>query len=304
MIKAEIVDSELIDHIHSIEKDGMSIFIMANGLFRGALFHGTEFINQMKANHALGTVETLVLGQASLCAALMIPSMKGREHVRFRYDTRGPAAGFSVEADSSGYVRGFLLQDPIPVSEKLNANDLSPLFGEGTVKVTRFLEGNTEPITGSVEIKYKNISQDLAWYFLQSEQLPTAFNTGIQLDEKGRVVGAGGLYLQVMPGASDELIQRVENAFRAAPSLGQWFSEKGDRDDIIYGLFREFEPSVILERDVVFNCPCTHESFLKRMLTLDTSELEELASEDTPPVAVTCHNCGSIYTFEKSELKK
>ena len=304
MIKAEINDSELVSHINSLEKDGMSIFVMADGQFRGALFHGTRFINQMRANHNLGILETMVLGQACLCGALMIPTMKGKERLRLRYDTNGPAAGFSVEADSTGYVRGYLLQDRIPVEKPLENWDLAPFLGPGTVSVTRFPEGRAKPMTGTVEIKHRNIAKDLAWYFLQSEQINTAFNTSIQLDKKGRVVGAGGLFLQTLPGANEEVIQRVEMAFEASPSYGQWFSEKGGRDDIIYGLFREFNPSVALERDVVFDCSCSKDVFERHILNLDRKELSEIVETNPEePVETVCHYCGSVYKIDKRDLK-
>src|SRR5574344_1599678 len=186
MITAEITDSDLVAKINSIEKDGMTMFVMADGQFRGAFYNGTRMVNQMRANHHLGILETLVLGQAELCAALLIPTMKGREHLTFRYDTNGPAAGFSVEADSTGYVRGYLLQNPIPISTPLDSWDLAPFLGPGTLSVSRFPEGAKEPQTGTVEIQHKNIAKDLTWYFQQSEQIHSAFNTSIKFDKKGR----------------------------------------------------------------------------------------------------------------------
>lgn len=305
MIKAEINDNELLNHINSIEKDGMSIFIMADGQFRGAFFHGTRFVNQMRANQNLGILETMVLGQACLCGALMIPTMKGRSRLTFRYDTEGPAAGFVVNADSSGYVNGMLLQNPIPIFNPIENWDLSPFLGEGTVTVTHFLEGKTEPVSGTVEIMYRNIARDLAWYYLQSEQIHTAFNTSIQLDKKGRVIGAGGMFIQMMPGAQEETIERVEAAFSAAPSYGQWFSEKGNRNDIIYGLFREFKPSVALERDITFNCHCSNEVFKNHLLNLNKSELIDMCSEkQEEDLELICHYCGSVYKYDKQELLK
>ena len=145
MITAEITDQHVLQHLDSIHKDGMSVFVMADGLYRGAFFHGTKFINQMRANHKLGILETLVLGQAYLSTALLIPTMKGRGRVSFRYDTNGPAAGFCTEADSAGTVRGYLLQDPIPITKPLDSWDLAPFFGPGTLTISRFNEGAKEP---------------------------------------------------------------------------------------------------------------------------------------------------------------
>lgn len=317
MIRAEIADRELAEHIGGLERDGMSVFVMADGMFRGALFHGTRFVNQLRANHKLGILETMVLGQAALCAALMIPTIKGRGRAAIRYDTNGPAAGFSVEADSAGSVRGYLLQNPIPIGHELESWDLSPFFGPGTLTVTRTAEGGKAQQTGSVEIRHRNIAQDLAWYFAQSEQVQTAFNTSIQLDKQGRVVGAGGMFLQLMPGTGgtkaasstdagtdtdDGLAAAVERAFTAAPSYGQWFSEKGNREDIIHGLFREFKPAVVLERGVVFDCPCSMERFTGAIRALGEDEVRDILRNDSDPLEVACHNCGSVYHIPKSSL--
>ncbi len=324
MIKAEIKDKELLAHLDKIHKDEMTIFVMADGQFRGAFLNGTRLVNQMRAQHNLGILETMVLGQAMLCAALMIPTMKGREHLAFRYDTDGPAAGFSVEADSTGYVRGFLLQNKIPVDKPLENWDLSPFFGEGTVTVSRIGEGMKAPQVGTTEILYKNIAQDLAHYFLQSEQIHTAFNTSIQFDKQGRVIGAGGMFLQHVPGAGgkskisaqtensgsedkkeeeDKLIQKVENAFKAMPSIGKWFADSGDMEDVVYGLFREFKPVVALNRKIEFNCPCSAESFADHIKHLPKAELEDILAHDKDPLEVVCHTCGSVYQIPKSMLK-
>ncbi|MDY2843463.1 MAG: Hsp33 family molecular chaperone HslO [Treponema sp.] len=324
MIKKEISDKELLAHLDKIHKDEMTVFVMADGQFRGAFFNGTRLVNQMRAQHNLGILETMVLGQAMLCAAMMIPTMKGREHLTFRYDTDGPAAGFSVEADSTGYVRGFLLQNKIPIEKPLESWDLTPFFGEGTVTVSRIGEGMKAPQVGTTEIIYKNIAKDLAHYFLQSEQIHTAFNTSIQFDEKGRVVGAGGMFLQHVPGAGgkskisaqtadsgaedkketeDILIQKVENAFRAMPSIGKWFADGGDMEDVIYGLFREFKPTAVLNRKVEFNCPCSAEGFAEHIKHLPKSELEDILAHDKDPIEVACHTCGSVYEINKSMLR-
>lgn len=304
MITVPFNDKVLETHLSSIQPDGMSIFLLADGALRGAFFHGTQFVNRLRAQHSLGPLETMVLGQASLCGALLVPTMKGRDRAIFRYDTNGPAAGFSVEANSEGWVRGFLLQDPIPVETPPQNWDLAPYFGPGLVSVIRFPEGRTEPVTGSVEIKHKNIALDLAEYFLISEQTHSAFNTGIQLDTEGRVIGAGGMFLQVMPNADSEIVEAAEHAFSSAPSLGSWFAEGGDRNDIIYGLFRDFSPTVLLERAIIFDCPCSRENFAQRLSGLDQKELSDMVENGPDPIEVVCHNCSSVYTYPSTELRQ
>ncbi len=320
MIKAQIEDSELNDHLSHLSKDAMAIFVMADGRIRGALFHGTHFVNQMRVQHKTGILETMVLGQASLCGALLIPTMKGREHLSWRYEVDGPAEGFSVEADSSGYVRSYLFTDHIPVEKPLENWNLAPFLGEGTMTISTLRENDKVPANSSVSVNNKNIAQDLAWYFNQSEQVNTAFNTGIQMDKKGRVIGAGGLFLQVLPQtggtkklgskitstadkqSDDELLRRVELAFNTAPSLGQWFAEGGNIEDIVYGLFREFKPTIALHRDVRYDCPCTKESYINYIKNLPASELQDIKTNGPDPLEIVCRNCGSVYKIALSEI--
>ena len=321
MKKIEIADKELVEKINALPKDEMAVFVMADGRIRGALFHGTRFVNQMRAQHNLGILESLVLGQASLCAALMIPLMKGQEHLCWKYDVDGPAAGFSVEADSTGYVRGFLYNEHIPVDKPLENWDLKPFLGTGSMSVSRIHKEDSAPHISTVEVNSGNIAEDLAWYYKQSEQISTAFNTGIQFDRQGRVIGAGGMFLQVMPetggknnsGASKssssdaeadgQFLGRVEMAFKTAPSLGQWFSEGGKIEDIVYGLFREFTPSIALRRDIRYDCPCSEETFANYIKMLPKQERDDILRKKEP-LEIQCRNCGSVYTISIEKLQQ
>ena len=321
MKKIEIADKELVEKINALPKDEMAVFVMADGRIRGALFHGTRFVNQMRAQHNLGILESLVLGQASLCAALMIPLMKGQEHLCWKYDVDGPAAGFSVEADSTGYVRGFLYNEHIPVDKPLENWDLKPFLGTGSMSVSRIHKEDSAPHISTVEVNSCNIAEDLAWYYKQSEQISTAFNTGIQFDRQGRVIGAGGMFLQVMPetggknnsGASKssssdaeadgQFLARVEMAFKTAPSLGQWFSEGGKIEDIVYGLFREFTPSIVLRRDIRYDCPCSEETFANYIKMLPKQERDDILRKKEP-LEIQCRNCGSVYTISVEKLQQ
>ena len=318
MIYAPIEDKALQQRLDTLEKDELHIFTAGDGVFRGGLFHGTRFVNRMRAQHRLGILETFILGQASLCAALMIQTMKGRETLQFRYETDGPAVGFSVEADSTGFVRGYLLQNPIPLTEPLESWDLRPFFGNGTISLTRFPEAaqakGMQPQRGIAEIKYRDIAKDLTWYFQQSEQLATAFNTGIKFDKQGAVVGAGGFFIQRMPAEGgrfqkqydpeelDDITKRMERAFSACPSLGEWFSEGGTCEDIIFGLLREFDPKPVAVRSIRFDCPCSQGYYLQALKNLPEAERENLRQTANDPLEVICRNCSSLYSIPLSDI--
>lgn len=319
MIYAPITNEPLRQHLAGLESDGLHVFTAANGLFCGSVFHGTQLVNRMRAQHHLGILETMMLGQACLCAALMIQLTHEHQSLQLRYETDGPAVGFSVEADSAGFVRGYLFQNPIPISSPLENWDLAPFLGNGSISVTRFFkaapDANSQIQQGIAEIKYRNIAKDLTWYFQQSEQLHTAFNTGIRFDAAGNVIGAGGFFLQRMSTASaphsrmqkteeeiESCVIRAERAFSACPPLGDWFSEGGNCEDLIFGLLREFDPQPVAVRKIDFNCPCSKASYVQAIRKLSKQERASLKDASGDPLEVVCRNCSSTYHIPLSEL--
>ena len=321
MIKA-IIDTDLQKSLDTLEADGLKVFTAANGRIRGAIFHGTRFVNQLRAQHNLGILETYILGQASLCAAMTIPMMKDKEHVVIKYEGVGPAQGYSVEADSTGYVRGYLYEEQIPVKSELENWDLSPFMGPGSFTFSRVHKDDKYPQSSTVDVDGDNIAKDFATYFAQSEQINTAFNSSIQFDKQGRVIGAGAMYIQVMPKTGgtagvgsqldshqeetdeeEKLLTGVENAFKACPSLGLLYSEKKvDSEDIVIGLFREFEPVITVTRDIIYDCPCSEEKFINYLKTIPPQQLKEMLEESNDSIQIECRNCGSVYKINKEML--
>ncbi len=322
MNKAEITDKTLTEHLSKIEEDKLRIFTMADGRIRGALFHGTRFVNQMRAQHNLGILETYILGQASLCGALTIPMMKDMEHTMIRFEGTGSADGYTVEADSTGSVRSYLENEHIALDKPLENWNLKPFLGAGNITFSRIHRDDKYPQSSTVDVDGENIAHDFASYFAQSEQINTAFNSSIQFDKEGRVVGAGAMYIQVMPKTGgtaelgsqvdshteedadeEELLRKVENAFKACPSIGLLYSESEvDSEDIILGLFREFQPTITMKRDIIYDCPCSKDYFLNHIRGLPQKDLEDIRQNGPDPLEVVCRKCGSVYHIPVNEI--
>ena len=98
------------------------------------------------------------------------------------------------------------------------------------------------------------------------------------------------------------MIEKIENAFSACPSLGKWFSEKGKTEDVVHGLFREFEPAIAVERDIIFDCPCSKEKYIGYLKTLPKNELADIKQNGPDPLEIVCRNCGSVYKIPVSEI--
>jgi Disulfide bond chaperones of the HSP33 family len=297
MIQAPLGDAELSSRIEALEPDGITIFTLGGGRVRGALLHGTRMVNAMRANHGLGPAETLLLGRAYLFAALLGTTIKGEDRLVLRVDGNGPAEGFSVETTAGSEVRGWLFKNPVG-----ELGESSP-FGSGTLTVTRFTEGKAHPFVGSVELETGRLAQDLAAYYLKSEQTRTAFDAGIELDASRRAVGAGALYLQALPGADEDFLGRVEDAIPFLPPIGKYFAEGGSAGAFLEANLAPLFPEIVGERGASFSCRCSRERFGSFLAASSLELLKDLAEKGPWPIETVCHNCGSAYHFPKDEIE-
>ena len=285
-------------------RDRLHKFIVADGAIRGVIMNGTRMINEMRANHELGILETLVLGRAYLGVGLMSADLKSNDRVSLKIDCSGPIKGLVVEANAFGEVRGFLKQVPIPINEPMESFDLSPFFGAGFLLVTKYLQDARQPFTGQIMLKYGNIAKDLANYYLTSEQVPTAFNLSIKFDTEGLVTGAGGLFLQAMPQADDDLAESMETRVTGLPSLGEVFTGEEDPEALVAEVFKDYSPRILDNRRIEFMCHCNPERVRNLLTLLPIDELKDIRDRGPFPVEINCHYCNTPYQFEEEDIRE
>jgi molecular chaperone Hsp33 len=299
-----INDAALVEHLDGLHPDTIDVFILDHGNYRGALIHGTHFINQMRANHEYGPLETLIAGHAYLAAGLLTSNIKGQDRIQLKIRCEGPAKGVSAEATANGTVRGHVEHNPI-LEETINdVYDMSAFIGEGTLSVTKKLQSAKSPYTGLVPLEHGNIAQDLTYYFLKSEQIPTAFNLSISFDEKGRAVGAGGLFIQAFPSASEQLSLTLDSRIRTLPSLGKLFSEGYKGDDILNEYFSDVSAVHIGEKPITFYCHCSKEWFARFIKALPDDDLQDIKDNGPFPLKTTCHNCNTTYEYSYEDIQR
>jgi molecular chaperone Hsp33 len=285
-------------------KDRLHNFLLAEGAIRGVILHGTRMINEMRANHELGILETLVLGRTYLAAGLMAADLKGNDRISIKIDCSGPIKGLLVEANAFAEVRGFLKNVPIPIDKPMENFDLSSFFGAGFISVTKYLEDAKQPFTGKVGIKFGNIAQDLANYYLTSEQIPTAFNLSIKFDREGHVTGAGGLFLQAMPEARDDLTTDLERRVIHLPSLGEVFTDDKEPETLVREIFNKYSPRFLADRRIEFMCHCNREKIRSLLMLLPIDDLKDLRDKGPYPVEIRCHHCNTGYHFSRDDIQE
>ena len=302
MEKKKLYGNTLKEQLLASAKDRLHKFLLANGAIRGVILHGTRMVNEMRANHELGILETLVLGRAYLGVALMSADLKSNDRVSLRFECSGPIKGLVVEANAFGEVRGYLKQVPIPIDKPMESFDLSPFFGSGFLYVTKYLEDAKQPFTGQVMLKYGNIAKDLANYYLTSEQIPTAFNLSIKFDKEGQVTGAGGLFLQAMPHADDDLTASLEQRVTSLPSLGEVFSHNKDPQTLVEDVFKKYSPSFLANYRMEFMCHCNQARVRSLLTLMPIEELRDIRNKGPFPLEMLCHYCSTPYYFTQEDI--
>jgi molecular chaperone Hsp33 len=291
------------DPPEGVGADRMYRFMLADGQVRGVVLGGTYMVKRMSASHELGVLETLVLGRAFLGVGLMSADLKGRDRISISVDCSGPIRGLLVEANAFGEIRGYLRQVPIPVDRPMEDTDLSSFFGAGLLSVTRTLEDAKQPFTGQVILKNGNLAQDLAYYYLESEQIPTAFRLGIDFDSDGNVAAAGGVFLQAMPAADEPIVEELGSLMTDLPSMGAAF-RKQDPREWVEAHFQKFGPKFTAARPVEFFCPCNRQRLRNSLLMLPVGELEDILQNGPFPLEIRCHYCNKRYEFNRDSIRE
>ncbi|MBW1699012.1 MAG: Hsp33 family molecular chaperone HslO [Deltaproteobacteria bacterium] len=304
MHKKQLYGATLKEQLLASARDRLHNFILADGAIRGVIMNGTRMINEMRANHEFGILETLVLGRAYLGIGLMSSDLKGNDRISLRIECSGPIKGLVVEANAFGEVRGYLSNVPIPLDKPMEDFDLSLFFGSGVLSVTKFLEDAKQPFTGQVILKYGNIAKDLANYYLTSEQIPTAFNLSIKFDKSGVVTGAGGFFLQTIPDTDDETVADLERRVAGLPSLGVAFSHETDPQQLIMNTFAKYKPRFLANRRIEFMCHCNKSRLRSIVTLLPIDELKDIRDNGPFPLEIRCQYCNTPYLFTRQDIER
>ncbi|MBN1523356.1 MAG: Hsp33 family molecular chaperone HslO [Spirochaetales bacterium] len=302
MEKRKIYGNTIKERLLASKRDKMHQFLLADGQIRGVIVHGTKLVNEMRTNHELGILETMMLGYGYLGTLLLSSSLKGEERVVLELSCDGALKGMSVEANTFGEVRGSLKVKNIPVHAPLETYDLSPFIGTGILSVTKFLHDRKQPFSGKVEFTSGSFAYNLAMYSLESEQIPSSYSLSVCFDSEASVTGAGGLLVQAMPGADPGVITGMESIVNELPPIGKEFSESVSAEGFVLQNFAMFDPQFIAERRIVFYCHCSRERFYRFLSCLDRHELSDIAENGPFPVVLTCHNCNTNYKFAQNEI--
>lgn len=273
----------------------------ANGLIRGFFANTKNTVQEAADRHQCTPVCCAALGRLLTVTGMMGLMLKESTDcltVQFKGD--GPGGNLLATANAKGEVKGYIGYPDANVPNKPNGKlDVSGVVGKGILSVTKDMPYG-DPYHGTVEIQSGEIAEDIAYYFQQSEQVPSVVSLGV-LVAGSKVWQAGGFLLQLMPGAGEEEIELLESKLEGLPSLTNLYSNGETPESLVEYFFKDVGYQILEEVPVKFYCNCSREKVEKALIAIGPEELEAIIKEDHQ-ANVRCFFCNESYDFTESEL--
>ena len=277
--------------------------ITSDGLVKASAITGTELVERARQIHRLPPVATAALGRALMGASMMGDQLKEeRGTVTLRIKGGGPLGTITAVSDHLGNVRGYVQNGMVDFTEKAPGKlDVGAAVGsQGTLTLIRDM-GLREPYVGTVELLSGEIAEDLAAYFVESEQIPTACALGVLIGTGQSVTSAGGYLIQLLPGAGEEIIGKVERGVARVGSVSRALEHGMTARELLEQVLSEFRLEILEEHSVEYRCYCSRARVETALISLGRQELDDMIREQGQ-AEVTCQFCDKVYRFTKEEL--
>ena len=279
--------------------------ITKDGCVKAVAVSTRDLTERARQIHHTLPVATAALGRTLAAASMMGNALKGDgASVTLQIKGGGPLGKLLAVSDNEGNVRGTVdnpaVDLPLRPDSKL---DVGTAVGfDGTLTVIRDLNMK-EPYVGSVGLLGGEIAEDLAAYFVESEQIPTACGLGVLVDRDQSVLAAGGYLIQLLPGAGEDVISKVEGGVMAAGSVTGMLQAGDGPEEMLRRLLSDFELEILEETPVEYRCYCSRERMERALVSLGPEELRALIDEQGQ-AELHCQFCDNVQTFTREQLEE
>ncbi|MCM1174417.1 MAG: Hsp33 family molecular chaperone HslO [Blautia sp.] len=263
-----------------------------------------DLVEEARSRHDLSPVVTAALGRLMTGACLMGSMLKGEKDVlTLQVNGDGPVKSMIVTADAKGSVKGYAQAPQAMMPPNAQGKlDVGGVIGKGYLTVIKDM-GMKDPYASRVELQTGEIADDLTYYFAASEQVPSCVALGILMERNNTVKQAGGLIIQLMPFAQEEVIRKLEEKVSALKPVTALLEEGNTPEQILSLLLGDMSLEITEKTPVRFFCGCTRERVEKVLYSLKKEEIKEMIAEGKD-VELHCHFCNTDYVFTVDELKK
>ena len=278
--------------------------ISSDGLVQAAAICSRDLTERARQIHKLLPVGTAALGRTLSAASLMGNALKGAgASLTLQIKGGGPLGTVLAVSDNLGNVRGYVTnpQVDIPLREDGKLDVGGAVGREGTITVIKDLHMK-EPYVGTIDLLGGEIAEDVAAYFVESEQIPTACGLGVLVNRDQSVKAAGGYLIQLLPGATEDTIVKVEGGIMAAGNVSAILDKDDDPEHMLRQVMSDFDLKILETCPVEYRCYCSRQRVERALISLDKDELQQIL-EEQGHCSMTCQFCDAVYDFSGDELK-
>lgn len=262
-----------------------------------------DLVEYARQAHNTSPVATAALGRLLTAGGMMGIMMKGEEDLlTIKIQGSGPIEGLTVTADSKGNVKGYAYNPGVMLPpNEFGKLDVGGAVGEGVLSVIQDI-GLKEPYVGQTILVGGEIAEDLTYYYANSEQTPSSVALGVLMNKDNTVKQAGGFIIQLLPGASEEMIDLLEKRLGEIHSVTSLLEEGKTPEMILTHILGGLGLEILEQTPVNFTCNCDKTRVEKALISIGRTELEDMI-EEGKSIEVNCHFCNKNYEFTVEDLK-
>jgi molecular chaperone Hsp33 len=279
--------------------------ISTQGNIRGVAIQATELVQAMAERHQLKGQAIQGLGEAVISALLLASYCKSGQKINLNIQSSGFYRQALVDAHPDGTVRGYIVERDEAQAQSVLGGENTEFgpWGEGYLSVLRTRDGDDggKPYIGTVPLLTGYLAKDLSFYWVQSEQIPSAVGLAVNLDGD-RVASAGGFLVQALPGANEAEVRILEHHISEIESLAQSIAENSSPIHLLSQIFQSTAFVVVEEKPLKFQCNCSWDRVQRALVLVGVKELEAILEEDRAAI-VKCDFCSTDYRMGEEELR-
>ena len=282
--------------VRTLSKDGLVLCCAVDS---------TDAISRMEQIHKTSAVVTAAEGRLLTAASIIGTMLKStKDSVTLRMEGNGPAGMLIAVSDGTGNVKGYVGNPvvEIPLNRQGKLDVAGAVGNDGFLYVIKDM-GMKEPYIGQVPIISGEIAEDITNYYATSEQIPTVCGLGVLVNPDLTVQCAGGFIVQLMPGATEDEITRLEKNIGAMPGITTLLQQGKSIPDILNMALDGFNPELLDSTRIDYCCDCSLDRVERTIRSLGKKEVEKLRDED-PIAEVNCQFCGKQYKVDLNDLLK
>lgn len=279
--------------------------ISAVGMVQAAAICSRDLTERARQIHKTLPVATAALGRTLAAASMMGNALKSDgASLTLQFKGGGPLGTVLAVSDNEGNVRGYVTNPHVDIPLRKDGKlDVGTAVGhEGTLTVIKDLHMK-EPYVGTIDLLGGEIAEDVAGYFVESEQIPTACALGVLVDRDQSVKAAGGYLIQLMPGAAEDTIAKVEGGIMAAGAVSAILEKNDDPEAMLRTVMSDFDLKILETCPVEYRCYCSRERVERALISLGRTELEQMLSEQGG-CQLTCQFCDAVYEFTAEDIQR